>query len=62
VATETVVTRVCDMKHAEERPAEPFELYSKVAGRYEVDLCASCAEVFFGQVIVNGRRVIKRRK
>jgi hypothetical protein len=59
MATKTIVTRVCDMPHvhAGDEPAEPYELYSKRSGRYEVDLCEVCATKIFATVVVNGRKV-----
>jgi hypothetical protein len=62
VATETIVTRVCDMPHREEVPASTFELYSRVTGRYEVDLCEGCAAKIFAPAVANGRKVTNRKK
>lgn len=57
MATQTVVTILCDMPHREPVEAETFELYSKVSGRYEVDLCVGCAGKIFAPAVANGRRL-----
>lgn len=62
MATETVVTRVCDMPHTRDTPAAPFELYSKASGWYEVDLCEGCAAKIFAPAVANGRRVRAKQK
>jgi hypothetical protein len=64
VATRTVVTTTCDMPHqnATETPAATFELYSRVAGKYEVDLCEGCAAKIFAPAVANGRKVPTTRR
>ena len=65
MATQTIVTTVCDMPHSvsdTEEGVATFELYSKSAGRYEVDLCRGCAAKIFAPAVKNGRKVPTRKR
>jgi hypothetical protein len=65
VATRTIVQVTCDMPHpvSDTAPdAATFELYSRVSGRYEVDLCESCASKIFAPAVANGRKVPATRR
>lgn len=56
----TIVTTVCDLPHpagdTTNEPAHPFEVYSKGAGRFWIDLCEHHADRMIKPILANGRR------